>query len=337
MSYIRKFAPRRFDQFDYVPSTGASGGILVVWNSSVFGGIVVDKQSFGITVQITSVHNGDVWFLTNVYGPCDDPARTAFINWFKAHEIPNSINWIFLGDFNFYRSLNNRNRLGGNLADTLLFNEAIGHLGLIELPLKGRAYTWSNMQSDPLLEQLDWFFTSPNWTLDFPNTEVLPLAKITSDHIPCKIVISTCIPRSNIFRFENFWAEHDNFLTTVQNSWLSTADSVNAAKTLSAKFKKLRVDLRKWSRNMSNLKLLIENCNIVIGYLDSLEDTRLLYNPERNLRRLVKTQLQKLLHYKNLYWKKGTQSIELGLGMNAQNFFTVWRRYHTEGIPLPKF
>jgi exonuclease III len=30
MSYIHKFAPRRFDQFDYVPSIGASGGILVV-------------------------------------------------------------------------------------------------------------------------------------------------------------------------------------------------------------------------------------------------------------------------------------------------------------------
>ena len=114
------------------------------------------------------------------------------------------MNWIFLGDFNFYRSLNNRNRPGGNLADTLVFNDAIGHLGLIELPLKGRAYMWSNMQSDPLLEQLDWFFTSPNWTLDFPNTEVLPLAKITSDHIPCKIIISTQIPRSNVFRFENF-------------------------------------------------------------------------------------------------------------------------------------
>jgi hypothetical protein len=25
-------------------------------------------------------------------------------------------------------------------------------LGLIELPLKGRAFTWSNMQNDPLLE-----------------------------------------------------------------------------------------------------------------------------------------------------------------------------------------
>ena len=41
------------------------------------------------------------------------------------------------------------------MQDTLLFNDVIGHLGLIELPLKGRSFTWSNMHQDPLLEQLD--------------------------------------------------------------------------------------------------------------------------------------------------------------------------------------
>lgn len=30
------------------------------------------------------------------------------------------------------------------------------------------------MQTNPLLEQLDWFSTSVNWTLDFPNTMVTP-------------------------------------------------------------------------------------------------------------------------------------------------------------------
>lgn len=29
LRYIRKFAPNKFDSFDYVPSEGASGGILV--------------------------------------------------------------------------------------------------------------------------------------------------------------------------------------------------------------------------------------------------------------------------------------------------------------------
>jgi hypothetical protein len=46
-----------------------------------------------------------------------------------------------MGDFNFYHSLENRNKPGGNLTDILIFNEVIGDLGLIELLLKGRAFT----------------------------------------------------------------------------------------------------------------------------------------------------------------------------------------------------
>lgn len=203
-NFVRKFAPRRFDCFDYVPSVGASGGIFVAWNSSHFQGQVTDKQSFGITILFRSAQNMDTWKLTVVYGPCSEPSRSEFVNWFKGHLISDDENWLFLGDFNFYRCLSNRNKPGGNLADTLIFNEAIGHLGLVELQLKGRAFTWSNMQQDPLLEQLDWFFTSVNWTVEYPDSEVVPLAKITSDHIPCKVSIGTRIPRSSIFRFEKF-------------------------------------------------------------------------------------------------------------------------------------
>jgi hypothetical protein len=63
--------------------------------------------------------------------------------------------WLILGDFNFYRFMENRNRDGANMTDIATFNEIISYLGLIELPIKGRAYTWSNMQADPLMVQLD--------------------------------------------------------------------------------------------------------------------------------------------------------------------------------------
>jgi exonuclease III len=52
--FIRKFAPRRYDSYDFIPSVGASGSILIGWNSSHFLGQVVDKQSFGITIMFTS-------------------------------------------------------------------------------------------------------------------------------------------------------------------------------------------------------------------------------------------------------------------------------------------
>ena len=88
-----------------------------------------------------------------------------------------------------------------------LFNEAISKLGLVEIPLLGRQFTWTNKQAEPLLESLDWFFTSANWTLSYPNTLTKSLIMETSDHWPCIIEISTTIPAAKVFRFENYWLQ----------------------------------------------------------------------------------------------------------------------------------
>ena len=87
-----------------------------------------------------------------------------FLQWFKHYDITDDENWLVVGDFNLIRKPENRNRPGGDDNEMLLFIEAISALGLIELPLHGKKYTWTNKQSPPLLERLDWFFTSSSWT-----------------------------------------------------------------------------------------------------------------------------------------------------------------------------
>ena len=129
----------------------------MLWNSSVLSGQLMVAKHFGIIVQFTSKHNNEVWTLVNVYGPCRGQARDDFVDWLYHLSIPDSANWLVLGDFNFIRSTENRNLPGGDANDIFIFNEIIGHLGLLELPIKGRSFTWSNMQDNPLLEQLDWF------------------------------------------------------------------------------------------------------------------------------------------------------------------------------------
>lgn len=76
---IRKFCPRRFDNFVYSSFVGASGGILVLWCSSVFSGTLVDMKPHGIIVTFTSVHNANEWTLVNVYDPCQGPPRDDFV------------------------------------------------------------------------------------------------------------------------------------------------------------------------------------------------------------------------------------------------------------------
>jgi exonuclease III len=100
-SFICQFAPRRFDSFDYIPSISASGGILILWSSSSFVGMVVEKFQFILTISFTATHNGDQWCLTNVYGPCHELDRTSFLNWFKSCEVMTQSTGYFLGTSTF--------------------------------------------------------------------------------------------------------------------------------------------------------------------------------------------------------------------------------------------
>ena len=38
ISYLRKFAPKRINKFEFSPSIGASGGLLVAWSYAMFQG-----------------------------------------------------------------------------------------------------------------------------------------------------------------------------------------------------------------------------------------------------------------------------------------------------------
>jgi hypothetical protein len=108
---------------------------------SAFAVVTLEKHSFAIQIQSNSLMNSDSWTLVNVYGPSHGPNRNAFINWLTDLDIGTDDCWLILGDFNFYRHEENRNKFGGNTHDMAVFNNIINHLVVIELPLKGRSYT----------------------------------------------------------------------------------------------------------------------------------------------------------------------------------------------------
>jgi hypothetical protein len=91
------------------------------------------------------------------------------------------------------------------------------------------------MQQNPLLVQLDWFFSTPNWTSVYPNIVVIPLAKPTSDHVPCVVTIDIVIPHANIFCFENYQVEQQGFMECVSATWDLECWGNNSASWLSRK------------------------------------------------------------------------------------------------------
>ena len=79
--YIKKFCPRNLDNFAFSPSVGASGGILTVWNSSLFDGTVVHINSYAVTVKLLSKLDNKTIHVTNIYGPTSAPQKLGFITW----------------------------------------------------------------------------------------------------------------------------------------------------------------------------------------------------------------------------------------------------------------
>ena len=138
---IRKFCPRGFDAFEFLPSVGASGGVITIWKSHMFDGHLIFINEYGLSVELSSKHNAVDWVLTNIYAPCTPAGKTQFINWFRDIQMPPEILWMIVGDFNLIRSPEDRNRPGGDVNEMLLFNEAISALGLTDLILKGRRFT----------------------------------------------------------------------------------------------------------------------------------------------------------------------------------------------------
>jgi hypothetical protein len=96
-NFLKNIYPRRYNKFVFYPSDGASGGLLIVWNGTLFDGVVIDSNRFAITVQLTSLQSGQDFFLTNIYGPCSDTGKAEFTNWLYNYDASAYELWVVVG------------------------------------------------------------------------------------------------------------------------------------------------------------------------------------------------------------------------------------------------
>jgi hypothetical protein len=202
----------------------------------------------------------------------------------------------------------------------MLFNSLIQLHDLEEIPLKGRAYTWSNMQDTPLLEKLDWIFTSSAWTSQYPNTTASPMARLGSDHIPIIIQIGTMIPKSNIFRFQEYWLQFDGFKEIVEENWVNRGVYRNCAQDLVARFKSLRHGIKNGVSTFQISLLLLITAAMLLLFWMGLRN-RKIYLPLRKIsEKLLKSIRSSYLRLRDYIGEKGQISDGQNLEMKTQKF-----------------
>jgi len=172
-----------------------------------------------------------------VYAPSDHHDSASFLE--DLAELVPHINgpWVLAGDFNLIRSSDDKNNDRVDSRLTELFNDTINSLALLELPLLDRLFTWSNRRESPTLARLDRVFLNTEMSTSFPNSTLTSLTRSTSDHIPLVVNLSTSIPKTNTFRFENSWLFHQDFLPCIIPAWNTAPHVQDAAGTSRARLR----------------------------------------------------------------------------------------------------
>ena len=120
-----------------------------------------------MSYKFRNISNQFEWIFTGVYGPNTDRDRivlweelAGLISWWDA-------SWCIGGDFNVVRFPSEKSRQAPFISAMQEFLEFIADFGLLDTPLEGGKFTWSNNRATPSMSKLDRFLFSFEWADHF--------------------------------------------------------------------------------------------------------------------------------------------------------------------------
>lgn len=160
--------------------------------------------------------------------------------------------WLIGGYFN--TPLNLEDKLGGrvNLSRRIeLFRKFININNLIDLPLKGNAFTWLNKQCGRkfIQRKLDRFMAIKKWIEEYQNFDPISLPRIALDHRPLLLYLEPLKKKKSPFRFEYMWEHHDSFKSSLKEWWSIEVKGI-AMFRLFQKLKNVKKEIKKWNRDV---------------------------------------------------------------------------------------
>ncbi|KAL0305149.1 UNVERIFIED_CONTAM: hypothetical protein Scaly_2995500 [Sesamum calycinum] len=201
----------------------AGGRILIIWNPTVIDLYSEDISPQVIHCRVTNKSSQLSFYISFTYGLYTVVNRRSM--WEKLLELgrPLNMSWIILGDFNCVKSPAEK-QLGVpttwyELKD---FADCCLALGLHDAQTTGCYYTWySNSDSNPVWCKLDRVLLNNDWLeAGLHCTAHFHPPGCLSDHSPGIVsIFDNPAPKPKPFRFFNMWADHPDFIPTVEGRW----------------------------------------------------------------------------------------------------------------------
>ncbi|GKV49313.1 hypothetical protein SLEP1_g56069 [Rubroshorea leprosula] len=199
-------------------SSGASGGLLCMWDSRRF----VRRQDFSGDGFVGLVGewgaNKRQYSLINVYGPNDRQKKASLWEELRKMVTDKEGCWLIVGDFNAVRGPEERRGRTGESPDMKDFDEFIVTTDLVDVKLSNKSYTWYKPDGTTR-SRLDRFLLSTEMSNMEGEWIQQGLPRNISDH--CAIVLKSRTtdwgPRP--FRVLDAWQQHPDFKKFVEDKW----------------------------------------------------------------------------------------------------------------------
>lgn len=298
------------------------GGCLIAWKRDYE---LINSWSTKNTVSavLRQSATGQCFIVSTVYGPSNEALKQDFILELRQLSTMISLPWIVGGDFNLVRWLVDRTGDMQGLSLMCLFNDMIRDLGLEDVPLKNRSFTWSSKRPEPTLSRLDRIFLSHQWGSTFPVITLEALEMTVSDHAPLLLQCrdNATVPRQP--KLELFWLKNEQAKILIQSVWQQEERAqAGDLQSFQLKLNQMHDNLREWHlNNFSEMEKQLGFCKKVILFFDTIEEKRHLQPHEFRLRVRTRERAYMLANYLEKKWMQRSTCRWLKDGDRNTRFF----------------
>ncbi|GKV03088.1 hypothetical protein SLEP1_g15456 [Rubroshorea leprosula] len=309
------------DNMEWVakPSSGAFGGLIIIWNSEVFKKVDVFEGDGFLGIYGLWGPEAHPCILCNVYSPCDLEKKK-----------------ILWGSLQCLQE-----RKGGRSARREItgFEEFILNNGLMDLPMLGRKYTWYQLNGQ-CMSRLDRFLFNDEWLTKWPDLKQWGLHRSMSDHRPILVKNEAHNWGPKPFKFFNAWLYNSGFTEMVAAKWREISVHGWGGFILKEKLKMTKEFLRVWSKSsLQEVDRKIEESKEEMNRIDVKAETCSLIKEDLFLRSSHYTELLKNMQLTEEMAQQKARKNWLKIGDANTSFFHKcikgrWRRNEINVISI---
>ncbi|XP_022014619.1 uncharacterized protein LOC110914106 [Helianthus annuus] len=244
--------------YEWVASSGRSGGLVSIWDPKRLVNTVVVKHANFLIVSGTIKDNGKFVSCVNAYIPHNLNDKRRVWNVMRT-AIGSGEHYVVVGgDFNCVRHKDERRNSKFNAVASEEFNDFIEDIGVCEYALRGRKFTFC---AGNKLSRIDRIFVSSNFFNEWPNAEYRALPREYSDHCPLILKVVSRNFGAKPFRFFNSWLCREGIEEVVSRA-LSLEDELGGKpdEQFMNKLKRVKCGIKNWLKVVKFKEREEEDC-----------------------------------------------------------------------------